>query len=413
MLPNDDQSHGFRDESWDMSGEKARDNLKSQKQQQHSIPASTLNEDLERALKALEDLDPDLLPDVPRPRAPTNFAPAASASWRLDRIQKYIGCLEYNHTGKNYFKIRKDRGAKRLAGTAREIIRESLPIKCIEAVFLGFYLTLGMTDIVRIPLRFQSSVEQNGRFVFKHIVLAVGHKGRWGAIGLSRKETLMHRKLQFESLAELIKDFHFSYGELGHSVQHVGIGLPFGHCEHSMEPIYWRPFMIEFGKRSAQAWNDQVENAINSFVSKLDVIGPFVTANEGDLPKWFLEQHPIVKRSGTAVKSSKKAGLNRSESLSSIVDTSDQTVEESKDDEVDEASHDIEELELGTETDEVVKMASAKAAASTNKSAHLEMNKDGFLAAREPIAPNKFIIPALSMPSVSIPTLDGKMLQLS
>lgn len=40
--------------------------------------------------------------------------------------------------------------------TAREVLREALPIKCIEAVFLGALLTAGWEGVHRMPLRFKS-----------------------------------------------------------------------------------------------------------------------------------------------------------------------------------------------------------------------------------------------------------------
>ncbi|GBG30784.1 Vasohibin-2 [Hondaea fermentalgiana] len=382
---------------------------------------------LAKAIKALEEKDPDTLPEVPRPRAPTNFAPAASAAWRLERIQQYISRLEYNHTGTNYFTIRKDRGAKRLAGTAREIMRECLPIKCIEAVFLGFYLTLGMNDLVRIPLRFQSSVEQNGQFVFKHIVMAVGHKGRWGAIGLSRKETLMHRKIQFDSLAELIKDFCGAYGDLGHSVQHVGVGLPFGHCEHSMEPIHWRPLMIEFDG-AARQWSEATEQAINTFVNRLEVIEPYVLAHGGELPTWFLDQHPTVKRPSGSVeggskskkKSSKtkqlaKSGSKRSSLAEQSIASSDEQQEEGKKIDLEGASEEDGMEEERKEEDEADEDSNKNennkedSEASNEKdlnTAHLAtMTAEDFLQAREP-APPSLEIPALGLMAVSIPRLE-------
>ncbi len=42
--------------------------------------------------------------------------------------------------------------------TAREVLREALPIKCIEAVFLGGLLTAGWEDLQRLPLGFKSAV---------------------------------------------------------------------------------------------------------------------------------------------------------------------------------------------------------------------------------------------------------------
>lgn len=66
---------------------------------------------------------------------------------------------QYNHTGSNYFNINKRRPFARICDTARDILREGLPIKCIEAVFLGLYLTCGWEDLQRVPVGFKSRVD--------------------------------------------------------------------------------------------------------------------------------------------------------------------------------------------------------------------------------------------------------------
>ncbi len=104
----------------------------------------------------------------------------------------------------NYFELRKDRGLKRVMSTAKEIIQEALPIKCIEAVFLACYLTIDMKDVERVPVSFKSEVEGH---VFRHIVLAIRYQGKWGALGLSRKSTLMHKPCKFESFSDLMLDY--------------------------------------------------------------------------------------------------------------------------------------------------------------------------------------------------------------
>ena len=43
------------------------------------------------------------------------------------------------------------------------MLREGLPIKCVEAVFLALYLTSEMEDIERIPVGFKSSLNGHVR----------------------------------------------------------------------------------------------------------------------------------------------------------------------------------------------------------------------------------------------------------
>lgn len=71
----------------------------------------------------------------------------------------------------------------RIMDTAREVLREALPIKCIEAVFLGALLTNEWDEADRLPVGFKSKCAGN---TYRHIVLAVRHKpsGQWGALGI-------------------------------------------------------------------------------------------------------------------------------------------------------------------------------------------------------------------------------------
>jgi tubulinyl-Tyr carboxypeptidase len=45
----------------------------------------------------------------------------------------------------------------------------------------------------------------------RHIVLAVRHEGKWGAMGLSRRSCLMKKPMEFDSLTDLIRNFDYSY----------------------------------------------------------------------------------------------------------------------------------------------------------------------------------------------------------
>lgn len=82
---------------------------------------------------------PILTPPVLHPKTPMRL--------KLHTIQQFIKCFEYNHTGTSYFKKRRDRGSHHVMLTAKEIIREALPIQCVEAVFLALFLTAGMSDV--------------------------------------------------------------------------------------------------------------------------------------------------------------------------------------------------------------------------------------------------------------------------
>ena len=149
--------------------------------------------------------------DLPRPPYPTlpNLNAPGSMQNKVLAVQTYIEKLQYNFTGVNYFDIRKNRPMTRILETAREITRQALPIKCVEAVFLGCYLTQGLRDLERVPISFKSQVDGN---TYKHIVLAVKHNSKWGAIGLSRRRELYYKDLTFESLGELEESSSSAHG---------------------------------------------------------------------------------------------------------------------------------------------------------------------------------------------------------
>ena len=54
--------------------------------------------------------------------------------------------------------LKKTEGMYRVSRTAKEIISQALPIKCVEACFLGAYLTVGVKGLTRLPIAFKSRV---------------------------------------------------------------------------------------------------------------------------------------------------------------------------------------------------------------------------------------------------------------
>ncbi|KAJ0407186.1 hypothetical protein ATCC90586_005275 [Pythium insidiosum] len=136
-----------------------------------------------------------------------------------------------------YFDVNKNRSFKSIVNTAKEIAAEMLPIQCLEAVFLAAYITASFSDLDRFPLSFKS---QAGNSVHRHIVLAVRHQNKWGALGLSRSERLMYKELRFSSLSELTQDFCHGFESVCHSVTKLHVGFPFPHDIHSSEKVEWR-----------------------------------------------------------------------------------------------------------------------------------------------------------------------------
>ena len=139
---------------------------------------------------------------------------------RFRAIQDYISSLKYNHTSSQFYNIKKNRSLCRIMDTARDVIREGMPIRCIEAVFLGLLLTTGVEDLHRYPVGFKTSV---GGTVYRHIVLVVHDvKGNmFGALGISRRDNLMFKPLVYTSLSLLIQDYVKAYESWWHKVLKV------------------------------------------------------------------------------------------------------------------------------------------------------------------------------------------------
>ena len=127
----------------------------------------------------------------------------------------------------------------RLMEVAKDMIQESLPIKCLESVVLSLYLTAPLTEVQRFAVSFKSRC---GELCYRHIVLGVHYSGFYGALGLSRREDLMFKPLQYkviiihfssaftssfallQSLYDLVHDFMQSYSNCefdGHQALYV------------------------------------------------------------------------------------------------------------------------------------------------------------------------------------------------
>lgn len=185
------------------------------------------------------------LPQIPVPQAPLSFGATLTVPEKLKKVQDYMNELQYNHTGTQFYEIRKNRPISGLMESAREMIREALPIKCLEAVILGIFLTNGMMGLERFTLSFKTVF--NGH-THRHVVLGVSHGGHYGALGMSRRTDLMYKPLEFRTLADLIYDFEHCYKQYWHEVKKVKVGLPIIHDQHSCEVINWKALMVSMDK---------------------------------------------------------------------------------------------------------------------------------------------------------------------
>ncbi|XP_030628696.1 tubulinyl-Tyr carboxypeptidase 2 isoform X1 [Chanos chanos] len=195
------------------------------------------------------------LPKPPVPCVP-NYKPSMSVPDWLHAVQNYMKTLQYNHTGTQFFEIRKSRPLCGLMETAREMIRESLPIKCLEAVILGIYLTNGLTSLERFPISFKT---QFSGHCFHHVVLGVYCNGRYGTLGMSRRADLMDKALMFRTLSELVFDFEDSYRRYQHTIKKVKIGLYVPHDPHVFQPIEWKYLVLNACRQGHEDMKKELE----------------------------------------------------------------------------------------------------------------------------------------------------------
>ncbi|KAM6336213.1 tubulinyl-Tyr carboxypeptidase 1 isoform 2-T3 [Podargus strigoides] len=196
-----------------------------------------------------------LLGKIPIPSVPA-FQPSTSIPERLEAIQRYIRELQYNHTGTQFFEIKKSRPLTGLMDLAKEMTKEALPIKCLEAVILGIYLTNNMTTLDRFPISFKTHFSGN---YFRHIVLGVNFGGRYGALGISRREELMYKAPVFRTLSELIFDFEKAYHRCWHTLKKVKLGHCVSHDPHSVEQIEWKHSILDLDKLTREDFRKELE----------------------------------------------------------------------------------------------------------------------------------------------------------
>ncbi|CAH8445390.1 unnamed protein product [Schistosoma haematobium] len=168
-----------------------------------------------------------------------------TAEMFLSKVQNYLNSLEYNYTGMQFFQINRGASIVRLEEVVKMIMLASLPIKCLEATILAIFLTQGQEYLKRFTISFVS--EFNGK-VFRHVVLGIYSSGLFGALGLSRRENLMYKPLNFPSLSLLINNYTQGYHGHHHKLLRVKIGLPISHRPYMLEKIQWKGIIIPFNK---------------------------------------------------------------------------------------------------------------------------------------------------------------------
>ncbi|KAG7392680.1 Tubulinyl-Tyr carboxypeptidase 2 [Phytophthora pseudosyringae] len=220
-----------------------------------------------------------IIPEPPEPKLPS-FGPKVSIKTKLHAIQSLITSLEYNYTGTLYFDVNKNRSFKSIANTAKEILKEGLPIQCLEAVFLGAYLTAGLSNLERFPISFKTTA---GTSTHRHIVLGIRHQQqKWGALGLSRCDKLMYKDMRFDSLSDMVLDYCNEFQNVCHKVAKVNVGFPLTHDIHSSERVEWRVLNIPVDTNN---WTE-IAKQLDGFGKDAAEIESFKKV-KGELPAWF------------------------------------------------------------------------------------------------------------------------------
>jgi len=141
---------------------------------------------------------------------------------------------------------------------------------------------------------------------------------RFGAIGLSRRESLMYKELRYPSLASVLEDYKQSYQAWWHSLDKIRVGLAVSHDTFSTRPVCWRYFLYKVSKTS---W-EKVQQKINTHT--------MVAGSAKLFEKWMLtgQNHtesqkskrrsllPETMAAYTSASAAKKVALRKSQTTS-------------------------------------------------------------------------------------------------
>ncbi|ESO06508.1 hypothetical protein HELRODRAFT_133665, partial [Helobdella robusta] len=205
-----------------------------------------------------EDIQGRECPEVPIPKPPINLPSSMAVTTKLEMVQKYLESLQYNYTGMQFFCIKKDKPLCYLMEYAKDMIRASLPVKCLEAVVLAMYCTSQYANLDRFPVSFKSQFENR---VYRHVVLGIHHMNMYGALGLSRKPDLMYKPLVYQNLSDLLLDFVSSYNKCGHRLMKIKIGNSVPHNLLTCQSIQWGIISLNCEKMDAEKLKKQLEKS--------------------------------------------------------------------------------------------------------------------------------------------------------
>lgn len=132
------------------------------------------------------------------------------------------------------------------------------------------YLTNSMPTLERFPISFKTYFSGN---YFRHIVLGVNFGGRYGALGMSRREDLMYKPPAFRTLSELVLDYEAAYGRCWHVLRKVKLGQCVSHDPHSVEQIEWKHSVLDVDRLGREDFRKELERHARDMRLKVSV-GP-------------------------------------------------------------------------------------------------------------------------------------------
>lgn len=229
----------------------------------------------------------DISPVIPTSFRPIPVLPCldfynSSKEDILSQIQSYINSFGYNYTITPFYRLKKSGGTSHVLEVFQLLSTYGLPIQCVEAVFIGAILTVGWQGSVRIPVCFKSKFASNPSDpstaqIYRHIVLAVYQDGKWGALGISRRDDLMDKKFEFNSLWELCEEYYRCYANNYHRLLTVYCGFPLPHNFLQDQKIVWKAIkfnMYSKGKGDSDASGD---NYVSENIRRMkEFLQPFV-----------------------------------------------------------------------------------------------------------------------------------------
>eukprot|EP00798_Chlamydomonas_sp_ICE-L_P014804 gene14804-20859_t len=188
----------------------AKDPIEELKELMKKLPISSTAH--KRAAELIKEIPSQTLCDMglgppPKPVVPKGLE-KLPAGKRLQELQKVISSIHYNHENGYMYNVSKDRHFSRIMDTSREILREALPIKCIEAVFLG-----GLTCLASLA----------------------------------------------ENVIRIKKQNKAAYNKWWHTLLKVRLGLPFEHDAFYNGPVCWRLTNILLQKYSWEECKDVMD----------------------------------------------------------------------------------------------------------------------------------------------------------